>query len=66
MSQQVIIASTYSDEEIKRDISLIVELLGKKGGYLMILDRLQVLYYPHTIDITEKLIKEYNTQYKRR
>lgn len=50
-------------ETIKRDIALIVEKMGKKGGYLLILDKLEVLYYPDTIDITEKLIKQYDRQY---
>jgi Skp family chaperone for outer membrane proteins len=39
----------------------IVEELGKKEGYLLIVTSQAVLYAPSTIDITDQLIQLYNT-----
>jgi len=50
---------------IQKDIFKIVEEIGKKEGYLLILERREggVLYFPKTNDITDKLIQMYNAKY---
>ncbi len=47
---------------IEKDISGIVNKIGKKEGFLLILGKRQagVLYAPKQIDITDKVIKKYN------
>ena len=47
---------------IKKDVFQIVEDLGKRGGYLLILEKQigGVVYAPGAIDITDKVIDEYN------
>jgi len=60
----------YSDEfrelenrlvtRIKKDVLGIVKEIGKKEGYLLIIEKAGVLYYPNAIDLTDKLIQIYN------
>lgn len=47
---------------IKKDVFEIVKGIGKRGGYLLILERRVggVVYAPNAIDITDKVIQEYN------
>ena len=45
---------------IKKDVKGIVEEIGKKEGYLLIIEKAGVLYYPNAIDLTDKLIQLYN------
>jgi outer membrane protein len=47
---------------IKEDVFEIVEALGKRGGYLLILEKRVggVVYSPQAIDVTDKVIEEYN------
>ena len=47
---------------IKEDVFEIVEEIGKQGGYLLILEHRVggVVYAPNSIDITDKVIEEYN------
>jgi outer membrane protein len=40
----------------------LVESIGKKEGYLMIINKLGVLYAPNSIDITDKIIQQLNSQ----
>ena len=49
--------------KINDDVKKIVQEIGKTEGYLVIIDRAAVPYYPTSIDITDKLIKKYNAQY---
>lgn len=48
--------------QFQNDIGLIVSEIGKKEGYLLILEkkRSAVVYSPENIDITEAVIIEYN------
>jgi outer membrane protein len=48
--------------KIKKDVFGIVEEMGKEGGYLLILERRVggVVYAPHAIDMTDKVIEAYN------
>jgi len=47
---------------IKDDVFEIVEDMGKRGGYLLILEKRVggVVYSPKAIDVTDKVIEEYN------
>ena len=48
-------------KRIQLDMGSIVEELGKKEGYLLIVTSQAVLYAPSTIDVTDQLIQLYNT-----
>ncbi|NQT10380.1 MAG: OmpH family outer membrane protein [Desulfobacteraceae bacterium] len=47
---------------IKKDVLGIVKEVGKKEGYLLIIEKREagVMYYPNAIDLTDKLIQLYN------
>lgn len=49
--------------KINTDAKKIVEEIGKSEGYLVIIDKAAVPYYPTSIDITDKMIKKYNAKY---
>ncbi len=53
---------------IKKDIFELVEEMGKKEGYLLIVEKREagVLYIPKTIDLTDKLIRQYNKKYAKK
>ena len=46
---------------IKKELFGIVQEIGKNGGYLLIIERVGVLYSPKTVDITDIIIQKYNT-----
>lgn len=46
--------------EVRADLLAMIEDVGKKGGYLIIIDRAVAHYYPASIDITDQLIQQYN------
>jgi outer membrane protein len=50
-------------KQITKDVFEIVEKIGKRGGYTLILDRRVggIVYAPDAIDITDTVIKEYNS-----
>ncbi len=43
----------------------IAQEIGKKEGYLIIIDKSVAVYVPKTLDLTDKVIQEYNTVYKK-
>ena len=49
-------------EKLKVEIFEITEDLGQKEGYLLIIEQGAVVYSPATIDITDKVIAEYNSK----
>jgi outer membrane protein len=51
--------------ELQADTLEIINEIGKSGGYLMIMDKRGVLYAPSTVDITDEVIKRYNTNYRK-
>jgi outer membrane protein len=55
-------------QEIQKKIVDAVAQIGKKGGYLLILEKREggVLYAPKTIDITDQLIKILNAPSKKK
>lgn len=52
--------------ELRDDTISLVDEIGKKEGYLLIITRVGVLYSPKTIDITDKLIKRLNEHYAKK
>ncbi len=50
-------------EEMKKEIFEIVQDMGKKDGFLLIIEKIGVLYSPSTIDVTDQLIELYNAKY---
>lgn len=46
--------------QLQDDLKDLVETMGKKEGYLMIINKLGVLYAPSSIDITDKVIEQLN------
>jgi outer membrane protein len=52
--------------QLQKDIKEIVDAVGKKGGYLMIINKYSVLYSPGSIDITNDLIKKLNAKTAKR
>ena len=51
--------------EMRKAVFALVEEIGKKEGYLLIINNFNVLYSPGSIDITDQLIKELNARYKK-
>ena len=49
------LAITIRDHVLK-----IIERIGKSEGFLVIIDKPAILYNPGSIDITDRVIKEYN------
>jgi outer membrane protein len=52
--------------QLQKDIKEIVDAIGKKEGYLMIINKFSVLYSPGSIDITKDLIKKLNAKTAKR
>lgn len=50
---------------IQKEVFELVKEIGKREGYLLILEKRAggIVYSPANIDITDQLIKEYNTQF---
>lgn len=59
-SQQLKVINTQYSDRIKKEINEIVIEVGKKGGYLLIIEKEDVLYSPDAVDITTKIVKHYN------
>jgi outer membrane protein len=49
-----------------KELSTLVEEIGKKEGYLLIINNTGVMYSPGSIDITDRLIKELNAQHAKK
>jgi Skp family chaperone for outer membrane proteins len=52
--------------QLQGEVFSIVEDLGKREGYLLIISKIGVLYSPTTIDITDKLIQQLNQSYAKK
>jgi outer membrane protein len=48
-------------KRIQADMARIVQQMGKKEGYLLVITNQVVLYSPSSIDITDQLIQAYNS-----
>ena len=51
--------------DIRKAVFKLVEEIGKKEGYLLIINNFNIMYAPDSIDITDKIIKELNARYKK-
>jgi outer membrane protein len=51
--------------QLKADINGIVEEIGKKEGYLLIINKFGILYSPGSIDITDDLIRKLNDKFEK-
>jgi outer membrane protein len=51
--------------EMRKAVFKLVEEIGKKEGYLLIMNNFNIMYAPSSIDITDKIIKKLNAQYKK-
>ena len=51
--------------QIQRDVIKIVEGIGKKGGYTLILERGSLMYSDDTLDISDEVIEIYNKNYEK-
>lgn len=51
---------------VRKDVLGIIAEYGKKEGYLMIIEDINVVYTPKTLDITDKIIQLYDTQYSKK
>ena len=51
--------------KIQKEVLGIAREIGKKEGYLIIFDKNVAVYVPKTLDITDKVIQEYNAGYKK-
>ena len=52
--------------QLKIDIDEIVQEMGKKEGYLLIINKFGVIYSPNSIDITDKVIGQLNAKFAKR
>ena len=50
--------------QLKDQISGLLEEIGKKEGYVLIISNIAVLYAPNSVDITDTLIKKLNAKAK--
>ena len=51
--------------KIQDKILTIARKIGEKEGYLIIFDKAVAVYVPKTLDLTDKVIQEYNAGYKK-
>jgi len=52
--------------QLQSDIKELVDEIGKKAGYLLIINKYSVIYSPSSIDITDELIKNLNAKTAKR
>jgi outer membrane protein len=51
---------------LRDEVFALVDEIGKKEGYLLIINNFSVLYSPNSIDITDQLIKKMNDSYAKK
>ena len=51
---------------VRKDVLAIITDFGQKEGYLMIIEDINVVYTPKTLDITDKIIQLYDVQYSKK
>jgi len=49
-------------QQLQTKINAVTQEIGKKEGYLMIMDKRGVIYAPTSVDLTDKLIQRLNKQ----
>jgi outer membrane protein len=50
-------------DKLKKEIFELAKEIGQQEGYLLVIEQSAVLYYPESIDITNKLVEAYNKKY---
>jgi outer membrane protein len=46
--------------KLQDEILDVTEKIGKEGGFLLIIEKSAAIYYPDSIDITDRVIEKYN------
>ncbi|UCG09245.1 MAG: OmpH family outer membrane protein [Desulfobacterales bacterium] len=52
--------------QLQDEVLSIIQEIGKKEGYLLVVSKIGVLYSPTTIDITDKLIQQLNQRHAKK
>ena len=52
----------YLMQKLQQDVTAITQEIGKKEGYLLIMDKRGVIYTPNSVDLTDKLIQKLNAK----
>lgn len=50
-------------DKLQKEIFALTDEIGKKEGYLLIIEKSAAIYYPSSIDITDQLIEKYNASH---
>jgi outer membrane protein len=50
-------------QQLQTDVTTITREIGKKEGYLLIMDKRGVIYTPRSVDLSDKLIRQLNTKF---
>ena len=53
-------------QKLSDDVNEIVNEIGKKEGYLIIINKLGVIYSPNSIDVTDNVIGKLNTKFAKK
>ena len=51
---------------VRKEVLKIIQDYGKKEGYLLIIEDLNTVYAPETLDVTDKVIQLYNAAYNKK
>jgi outer membrane protein len=47
-------------QQLQSDVTALTQEIGKKEGYLLIMDKRGVIYAPNSVDLSDKLIQQLN------
>ena len=50
-------------QQLQIDVTKLTREIGKKEGYLLIMDKRGVIYTPRSVDLSDKLIRQLNTKF---
>jgi len=50
-------------QQLQTDVTTITREIGKKEGYLLIMDKRGVIYAPQSVDLSDKLIRQLNGKF---
>ena len=50
-------------QQLQTDVTTITREIGKKEGYLLIMDKRGVIYAPRSVDLSDNLIQQLNTKF---
>ncbi len=50
-------------QQLQTDVTTITREIGKKEGYLLIMDKRGVIYAPQSVDLSDKLIRQLNAKF---